>query len=109
MGMSVSIGDVADHSDGGGAHRCIIIGMDEHNCEALFFTSKPNWSIKSRRASKEELAMANFVFSRTTYLAYVIRPKWDFEPSGLTFPLDWVQSLRREFQAIIPRVIEVAV
>lgn len=106
--MSVYPGTVADHSDEGGNHMAVVLGVDGDLCEALFFTSNPNWSDRSRRASRDELAMAGFVHTKTTYLAYVVRPTWTFEATELTYPSHWVTSLRHEFQASISRVIEVA-
>lgn len=86
----------------------IVLSVSSDVCEALFFTSNPNWAEYSRRATKEELAMAGFVYSKPTYLAYVKRPAWNFEATDLTYPLDWVLSLRKEFSKTVTRVIEVA-
>lgn len=93
----VSVGDVALHNDGS-QHMAIILDLNGDECEALFFTSQPNWAERSRRATREELAMAGFVSSRVTYLAYVVRPYWDFAPLGRSFPHHWVENYRQEFR-----------
>lgn len=95
-GEIVAIGDVALHNDGD-QHMAVILDVQGDECEALFFTSNPTWSERSRRASKDEIAMAGFIQSKPTYLAYVRRPHWDFSPMGRSFPTHWVAALRTEF------------
>ncbi len=100
-GAVVSSGDVAIHDDGGGQHWAVVLDTEGDQCEALFFTSRPGWSLKSRRATTEELAMAGYVTTRPTYLAYVTVRVWDLEPLGRNFPNHWVESLRQEFKPVM--------
>ncbi len=90
-------GRVAVHNDEFGQHYAVILEIVGVECKALFFTSNSHWGSMSRRATKDELAMAGFVYSRTTYLAYVVRSIWDFYATDLSFPSHWLQSLRHEF------------
>ena len=98
-GQIVEMGDVAMHEDEQ-EHVAIILTINGDDCEALFFTSNPHWSVKSRKAKREELAMAGYVHSKITYLAYAQRPSWGFRPLGRSFPDHWIQSLKSEFGAI---------
>lgn len=98
-GQVVVSGDVSLHSDGD-EHMAVILEVTGDDCEALFFTSNPNWASNSRRATRDEIAMAGFVSSRTTYLAYVVRPTWDFTPLGITFPSHRIEALKQEFRPI---------
>ncbi len=93
------MGDVALHNDGE-QHWAVVLDVQGDQCEALFFTSSPDWAENSRRATKNELAMAGFVHSRPTYLAYVVRSCWDFAPLGRKFPGHWVEALRQEFRPV---------
>jgi hypothetical protein len=90
-------GMVAVHNDEFGQHHAVILEIEGAECKALFFTSNSHWGAMSRRATKDELAMAGFVYSRTTYLTYVTRSVWDFHVTDLSFPKHWIQSLRQEF------------
>ncbi len=99
VGEIVAIGDVAMHDDGN-QHIAVILSVTEQECEAVFFTSNPVWAENSRRATREELALAGFVKSRPTYLAYVKRPTWDFHPLGRTFPTHRVATLLEEFRPV---------
>lgn len=107
--MTLEPGSVAIHGDEGGSHVAVVLGENGENCEALFFTSNPRWSERSRRATRDELAMAGYVQTKPTYLAFVIRPVGSFEPTGLTYPESWVSHLRQEFNATLGRVIEINV
>jgi hypothetical protein len=98
-GSVVKSGDVSLHEDGE-RHWAVILDIQGDQCEALFFTSNPDWAEKSRRATQNEMAMANFVSSRPTYLAYVVRSCWDFSPMGLKYPEHWIESLRQEFRPL---------
>jgi hypothetical protein len=95
--MDLTPGQVATYDDGS-SHMAVILNIEGDMCEALFFTSSPGWADACRRATKEELAMAGFIHSRRTYLAYVTRPSYYFTPTECTYPEHWVESLRREFQ-----------
>jgi hypothetical protein len=90
-------GVIAIHNDEFGQHHAVILDIEGAECKALFFTSNSHWGLMSRRATKDELAMAGFVYSRPTYLAYVVRSIWDFHSTGLIFPKHWIQSLKQEF------------
>jgi hypothetical protein len=103
---SVVSGDVALHTDEG-QHMAVILEVNGDNCEALFFTSSAGWSPRSRRATRDELAMAGFVSSRPTYLAHVSRPCWDFSPLGRSFPQHWVEALRQEFLTSPQTVVQI--
>lgn len=98
-GSLVTSGDVSLHDDGI-QHWAVILDIVGDECEALFFTSSATWAERARRATKDELAMAGFISSRPTYLAYVVRPRWDFSPLGRTFPEHWIQALRQEFRPV---------
>lgn len=98
-GEIVVSGDVSLHSDER-QHMAVILEVSGDECEALFFTSNPNWASNSRRATRDEIALAGFVSSRPTYLAYVMRPTWDFSPTGVRFPAHRIESLKQEFRAV---------
>jgi len=98
-GQLVEMGDVALHNDGE-QHVAVILSVDGDDCEALFFTSNPDWSDYSRRATRDELAMAGFIHTRATYLAYVKRSASDFKALGRTFPAHWIESLTTEFRPV---------
>jgi hypothetical protein len=98
-GSIVVTGDVSVHHDGD-QHWAVILDIQGDECEALFFTSNPLWAEKTRRATKSEIAMAGFVTSRPTYLAYVVRSIWDFSPRGYRFPDHWIETLRQEFRPV---------
>ena len=95
--VDIRPGDLTFHDDGK-RHVAVILTLQGDECGALFFTSDPDWAIKSRRATQDELRMAGFVASRPTYLAYVRKRRWDFIPTGQTFPTDWIEALIREFE-----------
>jgi len=94
--MDLIPGQVAIHYDGN-EHVAVILSMEGDQCEALFFTSNPSWAEVCRRATVDELAMAGYVSTKRTYLAYVIRPCWNFSPIEAIYPQHWVENLRREF------------
>jgi hypothetical protein len=99
-GSIVASGDIAVHDDGG-QHWAVVLDVTNDECEALFFTSNPSWAERTRRATREELAMAGYVTTRPTYLAYVVRSSWDFIPvEGRNFPTHWIEALRQEFRPI---------
>lgn len=98
-GQLVEMGDVALHNDGE-QHVAVVLSVVGDDCEALFFTSNAGWSDYSRRATKDELAMAGFVHSRPTYLAYVKRSASDFRALGRTFPTHWIEALTVEFKPV---------
>lgn len=96
-GAVVATGDVSLHDDGE-QHWAVVLDIQGDQCEALFFTSSPTWAEKSRRATRDELAMAGFITSKPTFLAYVVRSCWDFSPLGRTFPAHWIEALKQEFR-----------
>jgi hypothetical protein len=102
--VDVRPGDLAFHDDGK-RHMAVILRLKGDECGALFFTSSPDWAARSRRATSDELAMAGFVSTRPTYLAYVRRRRWDFLPTGQTFPVAWVEALSREFELEASHVV----
>ncbi len=99
-GLVVTSGDVSIHHDGE-QHWAVVLDVRGDECEALFFTSSPDWAEKTRRATRDELAMAGFISTRPTYLAYVVRSCWDFTPRGHRFPQHWVESLKQEFRPVL--------
>lgn len=103
--VDVRPGDLTFHEDRK-RHMAVILTLKGDECGALFFTSNPEWAAKSRRATQDELTMAGFVSSRPTYLAYVRRRRWDFTPTGQTFPVAWIEALIREFE---PETLQVVV
>lgn len=98
-GAIVSTGDVSVHNDGE-RHWAIVLDVQGDDCEALFFTSNPDWASYTRLATKDEVALAGFVASRPTYLAYVVRSRWDFFPRGIRFPEHRIETLRQEFRPV---------
>lgn len=96
-GTVVLSGDVSVHHDGD-QHWAIILDIRGDDCEALFFTSNPDWAERSRRATRDEIAMAGFITTRPTYLAYVMRPIWDFTPLGIRFSRHRIEALIQEFR-----------
>ncbi len=106
-GEVVTAGDVALHDDGD-PHWAIVLTVEADECEALFFTSSPTWAEQCRRATQDELAMAGYISTKPTYLAYVVRPCWDFVPiEGRRYPSHWVEALRQEF-CVVQRVRQVS-
>jgi hypothetical protein len=103
--MDLYPGLVAIYDDGT-EHAAVILTVTDDQCEALFFTSNPGWAEASRRASKEELAMAGYITTRTTYLAYVVRPKWYFVPTDREFSRHWTGNLHEEFLTQRARVTQ---
>lgn len=95
--VDVRPGDLAFHEEVH-RHTAVILTLKGDECGALFFTSNPDWAARSRRATADELAMAGFVAKGPTYLAYVRRRRWDFTPTGQTFPAAWIEALSREFE-----------
>ena len=67
------------------------------NALALFFTSKASWAKKTRRATNDEMAAANFISSRRTYVSLVLRPLDGFIPSFRMVPELLLSELKREF------------
>lgn len=98
-GSIVSSGDVSLHNDGD-RHWAVVLDVQGDECEALFFTSNPDWGTYTRRATKDEMALAGFINSRPTYLAYVVRSCWDFSPRGIRFSEDRIEALKQEFRPI---------
>lgn len=99
-GSIVSSGDVSIHHDGD-QHWAVVLDVRGDECEALFFTSSPNWAENTRRATRDEMAMAGFISRQPTYLAYVVRSCWDFTPRGYRFPQDWIERLKQEFRPVL--------
>jgi hypothetical protein len=93
--LSISIGDIAHHSDCQGTHQAVILGIQGDMVQAIFFTSSPMFGV--RRAQIEELGCAGFGYSRDTYLAPVERPIREFVSEGKKFPDYRVQELLAEF------------
>jgi hypothetical protein len=98
-GSIVSTGDVSLHNDGE-RHWAVVLEVQGDECEALFFTSSPDWAEKTRRATRDEMALAGFISSRPTYLAYVVRSCWDFSPRGIRFPEHRIEALKQEFRPV---------
>ncbi len=102
--VDVRPGDLTFHDDGK-RHVAVVLTLKGDECGALFFTSHPDWAMKSRRATQDELRMAGFVASCPTYLAYVRKRRWDFIPTGQTFPTAWIEALIREFEPESAQVV----
>jgi hypothetical protein len=90
-------GRVATYHDRGWNHQAIIITIMGTNALALFFTSKASWAKKTRRATNDEMAAANFISSRRTYVSLVLRPLDGFIPSFRMVPELLLSELKREF------------
>ncbi|MCK9567616.1 hypothetical protein M0R72_01540 [Candidatus Pacearchaeota archaeon] len=96
----VSVGSVATHDDGEGHHQAIILDLpNATSAWAIFFSSKQYGRV-TRVATKDEIALAGFVSSKTTYLNLVMRPVIDFFSCGITFPDHRITDLRREYLGI---------
>jgi len=96
----VSVGSVATHDDGDGNHQAIILDLpNSTSAWAVFFSSKPYGRV-SRLATKDEIALAGFVSSKSTYLNLVMRPVIDFFSCGITFPEHRIEDLRKEYLGI---------
>lgn len=85
------------HSDGIRSHLAIVVEVGPTFTKALFFTSNPNWGSGARRAKLEELAHAQYVQTRKTYLSAVVRYTYEFEPAEGRVPEDAVARYLREF------------
>jgi hypothetical protein len=94
----VVAGSVARYIDGDSEHWSIVLKVNPNgDAVCLFFSSKPEWSKSYRKATKEEIALAGFIFSKSTYLASAVRPINCFISTGLKFPLDRCEELYAEF------------
>lgn len=91
-------GRVATYCDEGREHQAIIITVIGDNALALFFTSKASWAKKTRRASNDEMAAANFISSRRTYVSLVLRPLDGFIPTFRMVPELLLSELKKEFK-----------
>jgi hypothetical protein len=90
-------GRVATYHDREWKHQAIILTIIGKNALALFFTSKANWAKKTRRASNDEMAAANFISSRRTYVSLVLRPLDGFIPTFRMVPELLLSELKEEF------------
>ena len=91
-------GCLAIHNDGYRKHLAIVLQAHPQTLTVLFFTSNPFWSSYCRKARSEELALANFVSTKKTYLTLVERFMYEFEPkTGPVFDSDYVSRLVNEF------------
>ena len=95
----ISVGSVATHDDGDGHHQAIILDITNSSAWALFFSSKPYGRV-TRLATKEEISLAGFVYSKPTYLNLVMRHVIDFFSMGISFPEHRIEDLRREYLGI---------
>lgn len=93
----LQVGSIAMHSDSAGEHMAIILQVGDRFCDALFFTSNPSWAGYARRATKEELAFAGYVHSRTTYLSRVVRATSSFQACCNAVPSDYIEKYLKEF------------
>ena len=92
-------GSVAIHIDGV-THMAFILKINDNGKTlALFFTRKDYWNDRSRKATKEEIAMAGFHGkSHDTFLAPVIRDCGEFvSHNGITLPDHKTEELLKEF------------
>lgn len=90
-------GRVATYHDREWKHQAIILTIMGKNALALFFTSKANWAKKTRRATNDEMAAANFISSRRTYVSLVLRPLDGFIPTFRMVPELLLSELKKEF------------
>ena len=89
-------GSVACHSDSDGHHHAIILRVKEEYAYALFFTSNPLFG--KREATEEEIALAGFIQRKGTYLAPVVRPKYEFSWRNIMYPKSRTEELWNEFE-----------
>lgn len=90
-------GTVTWHNDDRGCHMALVLEVSKGFCKALFFTSSSNWNRQTRRATKDELALAGFISKKRTFLAPVLRAVDEFSSRRISFPSHRVSSLFREF------------
>lgn len=96
-------GIVARHVTNGHEHMSIIFQIRKNgSVPCVFFTSKPEWvrgsaKRKSRKATKEEIALAGMVTSKETYLTSAVRHVSEFFPTGTDFPPDRLSKMYEEF------------
>jgi hypothetical protein len=99
--MGPEPGDVVHFSDGQRTHCAFLLEIEVHegNAWALFLTTNPLWSERSRQATDEELSFTGFSIdnTRTTYLVPVVRPIVDASPSGNSITPHRLGDLREEF------------
>ena len=94
----VLVGNVVVHRDAAKEHVALILDLNDQYAMALFFSSV-GYGIGYREATREELALAGYVYTKQTLLCLVHRPSHEFHPhQGLEFPAHRVQALRREFK-----------
>lgn len=89
-------GQVATHCDGQGSHRALILRPGPMTL-ALFVTSNPRWSKRSRPLADDEAALLGKPVGNVNYLAPVIREASDFVPTRTTFPAHRTEALLVEF------------
>ena len=96
LAKELGSGSVVTHEDNKGHHFAIVLNIDGNDADLLFLSSK-EFGRKYRAATKEELALAGFAYSRKTYLCLVNRPITELYPRNLDFPKHRVQDLIKEF------------
>ena len=89
-------GSVVTHEDSGGHHFAIILEIEGNRTELLFLSSK-RFGRRCREATKDELALTGFVYSKKTYLCLVTRYASDLCSQRLNLPEHRTQDLIREF------------
>lgn len=99
MARDIEPGTVANFSDGQRAHSGIILSLspDKKDAWTLFLTSSPLWNRKARLATKDEIALCGFPYSKETFLAPVVRPVQDASASDVGYPDARVDELKLEF------------
>ena len=89
-------GSVVIHEDSGGHHFAIILKIKDSYADVLFLSSK-GIGRQYRQATKDELALMGYVYSKKTYLCLVTRPVYELYSKKLDFPEYRVQDLIQEF------------
>lgn len=97
-------GSVVIHKDAFASHFAIVLRIESIWAEVLFLSSK-EFGRYYRRATKDELALAGFIYTKPTNLCLVTRNTNELYqrdinesyPYGLKFPEHRVQDLIKEF------------
>ncbi len=89
-------GSVVIHKDETNNHFAIVLEIRHARAELLFLSSK-EFGRRFRKATKDELALAGFVYTRPTNLCLVTRRINELYPRGLIFPEHRIKDLIKEF------------
>jgi hypothetical protein len=92
----INSGSIVTHEDADGHHFAIVLEVEGNRAELLFLSSK-RFGRRCREATKDELALTGFVYTKKTYLCLVTRSVSDLCSQGVNFPEHRVQDLIKEF------------